>query len=140
MPITIKDKLEDVIPFLEDVRTGADTAKEELGFLPKAAYEAFAASGKLFVATATASGVEAYAGHLMFGGIYPHAKIFQLFVTSTFRGHGIARQLLGVLKKRLISGQWLSIKASVADDLASQLGLGTNRLPDRQNQGWGRSP
>lgn len=117
MPIEIKDKPEDVLSFLPYVKAGADSAKEELGFLPKKVYDDLAISGKLVVATVTASGKESYAGHLMFGGIYPHAKVFQLFVAAGSRGNGIARRLIGHLKERLTANQWLSIKASVADDL-----------------------
>jgi GNAT superfamily N-acetyltransferase/predicted nucleic acid-binding protein len=117
MSVTIKVSPEDVTPHLPDVKAGADTAKEELGFLPHRVYDEFAVAGKLLVATMIISGIETYAGHMMFGGIYPHAKVFQLFIAPAFRGNGIARQLVMVLKERLCSNQWLSIKASVADDL-----------------------
>ncbi|MBC7908249.1 MAG: GNAT family N-acetyltransferase [Rhodospirillaceae bacterium] len=119
MSIEIRDKLEDVLPFLPYVKAGADSAKEELGFLPEKVYDDLAISGKLVVATVTASGKESYAGHLMFGGIYPHAKVFQLFVAAGCRGNGIATRLIGHLRERLTANQWLSIKASVADDLAA---------------------
>ncbi|MEE3623209.1 GNAT family N-acetyltransferase [Nitrospirillum sp. BR 11752] len=119
MPIQIKEKPEDVVPLLSFVKAGADSAKEELGFLPEKAYDDLAVSGKLLVATVGASGKEIYAGHLMFGGIYPHAKVFQLFVEAGCRGNGIARRLISHLKERLTAKQWLSIKASVADDLAA---------------------
>lgn len=119
MPIDIKDKPEDVLPFLPSVKAGADSAKEELGFLPEKVYDDLAISGKLLVATATAGGKEIYAGHLMFGGIYPHARVFQLFVDAHCRGNGIAGRLIDHLKERLTANQWLSIKASVADDLAA---------------------
>lgn len=119
MPIEIKDKPEDVLLFLPSVKAGADSAKEELGFLPEKVYDDLAISGKLLVATVTTSGKETYAGHLMFGGIYPHAKVFQLFVGTGCRGNGIAGRLIGHLKERLTANQWLSIKASVADDLAA---------------------
>lgn len=117
MPIEIKDKPEDVVPFLRFVKAGADSAKEELGFLPEKVYDDLAVSGKLLVATVTANGQEIYGGHLMFGGVYPNAKVFQLFVALGCRGNGIARRLIGHLKERLTANQWLSIKASVADDL-----------------------
>jgi GNAT superfamily N-acetyltransferase/predicted nucleic acid-binding protein len=119
MSIEIRDKTEDVIRFLSFVRAGADTAKEELGFLPSGAYDNLANSGKLLVATTTTHGKETYVGHLMFGGIYPNAKVFQLFVVAGFRGHGIAGRLINHLKRRLAANQWLSIKANVADDLAA---------------------
>lgn len=117
MPIKIKEKPEDVAPFLPFVKTGADSAKEELGFLPERVYDDLAVSGKLLVATISANGKERYAGHLMFGGIYPHAKVFQLFVSADCRGNGIAGRLVNHLKERLTANQWLSIKAGVADDL-----------------------
>lgn len=119
MMIEIKEKLDDIQPFLPEVKAGADTAKEELGFLPEAAYDELAAAGKLWVVTAKVGGVAVYAGHLVFGGIYPHAKVFQLFVAAAFRGQGLARQLVEFLVERLTSGHWLSIKASVAADLAA---------------------
>ncbi|GGF28849.1 hypothetical protein GCM10011611_38670 [Aliidongia dinghuensis] len=119
MPFTIKDSVEDILPYLPDVRKGADTAKEELGFLPEAAYRTFATTGKLFVATATIDGKEIYAGHLVFGGLFPQARIFQLFVDPAFRGHGLARRLLTLLKERLTAQHWLSIVAKVAGDLAA---------------------
>lgn len=119
MPIKIKDKPEDVLRFLPFVKAGADSAKEELGFLPERVYDDLAISGKLLVAAISASGKETYAGHLMFGGIYPHAKVFQLFVIPGNRGSGIAGRLISHLKERLTANQWLSIKASVADDLVA---------------------
>lgn len=117
--IKIKDKLEEVLPFLPSVKAGADTAKEELGFLPERVYDDLAASGKLLVATVSVGDAELYAGHLMFGGIYPHAKVFQLFVTAAHRGKGIAVRLIDHLKQRLAAHHWLSIKASVASDLVA---------------------
>ena len=135
MLIEIKDKPEDVFPFLPFVKAGADSAKEELGFLPEKVYDNLAVSGKLLVATVKAKGEETYAGHLMFGGIYPHAKVFQLFVDAGCRGTGIAGRLIGHLKERLTAGQWLSIKASVANDLAANdvwahMGFGVVRTKD----------
>jgi GNAT superfamily N-acetyltransferase/predicted nucleic acid-binding protein len=119
MSIEIKEKPEDVVPFLPLVKAGADSAKGALGFLPEKAYDEFAFSGKLMVATVRTSGGQTYAGHLIFGGIYPHAKVFQLFVAAGYRGNGIARRLISHLKERLTASHWLSIKASVADDLAA---------------------
>lgn len=125
MLIAIKESFEDILPYLPDVSEGADTAKEELGFWPASAYQPFAASRKLLVATASSGNSEIYAGHLMFGGLFPQAKIFQLFVAPAFRGRGIARQLVACLKERLTSGHWLSIVAKVADNLEA-------------NSAWGR--
>lgn len=119
MSVEIRDKPEDVIKFLPFIRAGADTAKEELGFLPRDAYNDFAVSGKLLVAIEVICGKETYAGHIMFGGVYPNAKIFQLFITTSNRGRGIAGLLVDHLKRYLTKKQWLSIRANVADDLAA---------------------
>lgn len=132
MTVEIRHKADDVILFLENVRAGADAAKDELGFLPRGAYQSIADSGKLIVAIKKIDGNESYAGHLMFGGIYPNAKIFQLFVDARFRKQGIAARLVYHLKERLIAKQWLSITANVATDLPanafwSRMGFRTSR-------------
>lgn len=117
--IVIKETVKDILPFLADVSAGADTAKEALGFWPSSSYHSFAASGKLLVAVVKTHNAELYAGHIMFGGLFPQAKIFQLFVVPSFRGHGIGSQLVKCLIQQLTARYWLIIVANVADDLAA---------------------
>lgn len=54
---------------------------------------------------------------LLFGGTFPHARIFQVFVCQQFRNRGVARELIEYLVKLLERYGYLSAAATVADDL-----------------------
>ena len=58
-----------------------------------------------------------YAGHILFGATYPHAKIYQVFVAPTARKYGVGRLLVEALLKYTEAKQYLSVTARVADDL-----------------------
>ena len=73
-----------------------------------------------------------YLGHLLFGGAFPHARIFQLFVAPEFRGQGVGRHLLEALVKLFERHSFLSISARVADDLAA------NKFWDKMGFGLAR--
>ena len=57
------------------------------------------------------------AGHILFGATYPHAKIFQVYVGSEHRKHGIGRLLVQTLLQLLEEKQYLSVTARVASEL-----------------------
>ncbi|MFL6386919.1 MAG: GNAT family N-acetyltransferase [Terriglobales bacterium] len=103
----------EVKAYIDTTRVNADREKNALGFLPPVAYEQAAKQGNLFVATENGT----YAGHLFFGGTFPHAKIFQLYVNEAYRGRGVALLLLRKLESDLEKNGFLTISASVAADL-----------------------
>ncbi|WP_341916348.1 GNAT family N-acetyltransferase [Ferrovibrio terrae] len=117
MSIEIKSALAEVAPFIDEVIARADSDKNALGFLPHTIYLEAAYLGKLLVATYKDGDQEHYAGHLLFGGVFPQARIFQLYVGPSHRGRGIARELLKFLTTRLSEKSWLSVTAKVASDL-----------------------
>lgn len=117
MSITIRSALVDVAPFIDEVIAKADSDRNALGFLPETIYPEAAYLGKLLVATVTDESGEHYAGHMLFGGVFPQARIFQLYVAPPYRNRGIAREILDFLKDRLTQNSWLSITAKVATDL-----------------------
>src|SRR4051812_4236471 len=88
---------EEVAPYVAAVQSCADKERDALGFIPKQAYEEAASNGKLFVAISGKGPSKQYSGHLIFGGGFPHARIFQLFVKPEWRGHGVARRLVAEL-------------------------------------------
>jgi len=102
-----------VLPFVDEVIKEADLEKDALGFLREGVYREVAAQGKLIVA---AIGHE-YAGHLLFGGVSPHARVFQTHVKKRFRRRGIGRLLIEELVRSAESWSYLSITARVASDL-----------------------
>ncbi len=111
--LQVKSSWADVEAYLEITRVNADRARNALGFLPPAAYEQAARLGNLYVATDDG----AYSGHLLFGGPFPRAKIFQLYVSEAHRGKGIAILLLRKLEIELEKKGFLTISAGVASDL-----------------------
>lgn len=107
----------EVCHWVPAVRAGADSDKDALGFLPAQAYEQAATQGTLFVAIDRRGARARYAGHILFGATYPHAKIFQVFVPESDRGSGVGRQLIQALLCYLEAKQYLSVSAKVASEL-----------------------
>jgi GNAT superfamily N-acetyltransferase len=102
-----------------DVQAAADSNKNALGFLPERVYKEAAEQGKLLVAVARNNRSWIYAGHLLHGGIFPQAKVVQLFTVSSFRRQGIGRVLVEALVRKSEDLQFMSIVARVAEDLAA---------------------
>jgi GNAT superfamily N-acetyltransferase/predicted nucleic acid-binding protein len=102
---------------VQAVQANADSNRDALGFLPAQAYEQAARQGTLFVAVERHGSEALYAGHILFGATYPHAKIFQVYVGSEHRKHGIGRQLVQALLALLEEKQYLSVTARVASEL-----------------------
>lgn len=115
--IRVLDKGNDVLPFIETIKEKADSEKTALGFLPDNVYEQAVLQEKLLVAAFLKKDDLFYVGHLLYGGTYPHGKVFQLYVDRNFRGRGIATILVNALIERLERFCYLSISAKVAADL-----------------------
>jgi GNAT superfamily N-acetyltransferase len=113
----IERKPHEVPRLLRSVQTHADANRDALGFLPAQAYEQAARQGTLFVAVDPRGQEPRYAGHILFGATYPHAKIFQVYVASEHRKHGIGRLLVQTLLGFLEEKQYLSVTARVASEL-----------------------
>ena len=107
----------EVLPFVGDVRHNADLEKDALGFLPEAAYEVAASSGRLFVASRQGHGAPEFLGHLLFGGSFPHARVHQLHVIPEARKLGVARALIDSLTAFSEQHGYMDITARVAADL-----------------------
>lgn len=82
--------------------------------MPPGAYESQARLDKLWV---VASQTGDYLGHLMFGGRYPLLKINQIYISSEYRGQGIAKNLFQEFVKYGEKKEFTSIRARVAADL-----------------------
>ena len=106
-----------VAQWVVHVRQAADTQKEALGFLRESVYTEAAEQGKLIVAMAQEEDSETYAGHLLYGGVFPHARIFQVYVAPRFRLKGIGRRLVEAVVSKMEDHQFLSVISKVADDL-----------------------
>jgi len=117
--VGILSKPEEIAAYVDQARAASDTEKESLGFLPERAYKEAADQGKLLIAVVQKGKDRVYGGHLLHGGVFPQARIFQIFTVPEFRRRGIARRLVEALVRRAESLQFMSIVAKVADDLAA---------------------
>jgi ribosomal protein S18 acetylase RimI-like enzyme len=115
----IERKPDEVPRLVQSVQTNADSNRDALGFLPAQAYEQAARQGTLFVAVDRRGQSSRYAGHILFGATYPHAKIFQVYVATEQRKHGVGRLLVQTLLELLEEKQYLSVTARVASELPS---------------------
>lgn len=117
MQVVVLENFSDVEPYLADVVRWGDSDKVALGFLPRQVYGVQAQKGNIFVATTLSAGRLQYAGHLLFDARHPRAKVLQIFVIPDARRHGTAKRLLDRLKEHLTELHYISIYASVAEDL-----------------------
>lgn len=108
----------DISPFLSAIRVQADSEREALGFLPESAYAEAARQRKLILLLSQTGDRISYAGHLLFGGIYPAMRVRQISVAPGFRRSGQATTLLRALIAQGEKEGYLSIVANVATDLA----------------------
>ena len=113
--IRIQKAFKFVEPYIDRARQGADMERNALGFLPPNAYRQAAEQGKLFIAVDAA---DLYLGHLMFGGVFPHGKVQQIYCTPEFRRYGVAKALMNELVNYAQDRAYLSLSAKVASDLS----------------------
>ena len=65
-------KRENVFPYVKHIQNASDNERNALGFLVPRAYEEAIYSEKVILAL-TCDEIPEYAGHIMFGGVYPNA-------------------------------------------------------------------
>lgn len=105
----------EVESYIDQVRSLGDANRSALGFLPASAYTETAMKGGLWVAVDQTN--NDLLGYLLFGGTYPHLKVFQVHVLPEFRSRGLARRLLEELKKYGEENNYQTISARVAAEL-----------------------
>jgi len=105
----------EVESYIDQVRSLGDANRSALGFLPASAYTETAIKGCLWVVVDQAT--KDLMGYLLFGGTYPHLKVFQVHVLPEFRSRGLARRLLKELREHGEENSFQTISARVATEL-----------------------
>jgi ribosomal protein S18 acetylase RimI-like enzyme/predicted nucleic acid-binding protein len=116
----------DIHPFLDDIRAQADSERDALGFLPEPAYAEAARQRKLILLISQNGSQHSYAGHLLFGGIFPVLRVRQIAIATKSRRNGQATTLLRALIAQGEKEGYLSVVANVATDL-----IGANSFYER---------
>jgi len=96
----ISEPLE-VSRWAKTARLAADGEKDALGFLPEQAYVDAADQGNLIVATVRKGDSDSYVGHLLYGGVFPNARIHQVHVAKEFRKLGYGRMLVEEIVRKM---------------------------------------
>ncbi|RBP51330.1 GNAT family N-acetyltransferase [Arenicella xantha] len=100
--------------YISQVADFADQNKNSFGFNPVAAYRQMSLKGQLWLATGKEHEI---CGYIMFGGVYPNLRVFQLFVNPLSRGRRIGTKLLDELIKHGNLNKYSFIHAKVAAEL-----------------------
>src|SRR5207249_1030183 len=108
-----------IFPFLESISAQADSERDALGFLPQAAYAEAARQRKLILLVAQDGEKTSYAGHLLFGGIFPILRVRQIVVATNYRRQHHASLLLRTLIAQGENEAYLNLVANVATDLTA---------------------
>ena len=113
----IRRDFADISPYLDFIREQADRERDALGFLPQPAYEEAARQRKLILLLVQDGDETSYAGHLLFGGIFPILRVRQIAIAPRYRRHQHASTLLRTLIAQGENEGYLNIVANVATDL-----------------------
>lgn len=100
--------------YIDQVSHFADQNKKSFGFMPATAYRQMSLKGQLWLAVNKENHIY---GYLMFGGVYPNLRVFQLFVAPHARGQGIGKILLDELVSHGNKNKYAFIHAKVAAEL-----------------------
>lgn len=117
----IEKRREIISKLLPQVIGIANLDKEALGFLTEGAYRDAISHKRLHVMLAQDGGAEVVIGFILFGGVYPNARVQQIGVAPSHRRTGIASSLLSSLISDLEALSYLTVKASIASNLPGPL-------------------
>ena len=109
-PTVLREKL----PTIWDL---ANAEREALGFLPHTAYRDAITRRRFVGMLATANEDVELVGVILYGGVFPYARIQQIVVSKCHRRVGVASALMNELLSRLEARGYLSVRAAVASDL-----------------------
>jgi len=120
-PLEVLETRDAVSPLLPQLVELADRHKESLGFLSATAFGEACVKERILVAVAVSGGAQQVVGYVLFGGVFPQARIYQTAVHEDWRRNGLASRLIRTLIGRLEQQGFLSLSAKVASDLSAAL-------------------
>jgi ribosomal protein S18 acetylase RimI-like enzyme/predicted nucleic acid-binding protein len=119
--LRVERRAEAIGPLLPQVIAIANKEKEALGFLAEGAYREAVARGQIYLMVDEGASGPVVGGFILFGGVYPNARVTQIGVRSDFRRARVGSRLMAALVSDLEKQNYLSIKAKIASDLSSAI-------------------
>ncbi len=121
MPLAVISTREEIWPLLSQVVELADRHKELLGFLSQTAFSQACIKERMIVAVEAIANSQTVVGFVLYGGVFPQARVYQIAVDAAHRRDGVASGLMRALTHHLEAQGYLSLSAKVANDLPQAL-------------------
>lgn len=117
MKIRIEKNPQNLIKLLKQISCLADSEKSALGFLPEKVFQVAISKHQLFALIRGTASNPKLVGYLLWGGIWPHAKIQQIAVAAKYRKQHEASRLMQDFVSEMDQRGYTDITAKVASDL-----------------------
>lgn len=121
--LRIEKRAEAIGTLLPQVIAIANGEKEALGFLTEGAYREAVARRQIYLMVDEGASEPVVGGFILFGGVYPNARVTQIGVRPDFRRARVGSRLMAALASDLEKQNYLSIKAKIASNLNSAIGF-----------------
>jgi ribosomal protein S18 acetylase RimI-like enzyme/predicted nucleic acid-binding protein len=136
----IIENVNELRSLLPEIQKLADSDKEALGFLPAAALSDAIDRKRIMAIVNDKDGAPEFAGYLLYGGVYPYAKIQQISAVPKYRRCGAASALIKSFASELERLGFMRIKAEVASDLPNALAFyAKNKFEIVRNRAGGQA-
>jgi ribosomal protein S18 acetylase RimI-like enzyme len=121
--LKIEKRPEAMEPLVPQVVAIANGEREALGFLSEGAYRDAVARRQIYLMIDEGPSEHVVAGFILFGGVYPNARVTQIGVLPDFRRARVGSRLMASLASELERQNYLSIKANIASNLPTAIGF-----------------
>lgn len=110
--ISLRDE---VALHFESIVKASNSERNSFGFLPESVYREFIQQQQVIVAIDDET--SSFIGYTIFAGALPTAKVRQTYVSPGWRRRGVGEALISELIKRCEQLNYLTLRATVGDDL-----------------------
>ncbi|NVO12973.1 MAG: GNAT family N-acetyltransferase [Rhodoplanes sp.] len=102
---------------LSAIRAIGDAEKDALGFIPEGGLREAIYRRRLFAMVARDGETLEIAGYILFGGVFPSARVLQIAVSPSHRRSGVASALISSLVTYLEKRGYIDLTAAIASNL-----------------------
>jgi L-amino acid N-acyltransferase YncA len=122
-PLRVEKRPEVIGRLLPEIIAIANLEREALGFLAEGAYRDAVARRHVYLMVQDGASGLVVAGFILFGGVYPNARVQQIGVRPDFRRAKVGSRLVASLVSELEKQSYLTLTAKIASNLSNALGF-----------------